>query len=73
MSSNYLGIRFSIDNSYTKQSTPCTGTVQSLQKQKKLICFVLPIKYVHVHPTAAISNIMDTHGTLYNFKIHCDW
>ena len=22
-----MGIRYSIDNSYTKQSTPCTGTV----------------------------------------------
>ena len=44
MSSDYLGIRFSIDNSYTKQSTPCIGTVQSLQKQKKINVFCVANK-----------------------------
>lgn len=58
-----MGIRYSIDNSYTKQSTPCIGTVQSLQKQN-LMCFVLPIKYVHVHPIAAIKQ---HHGYSWDF------
>ena len=45
MSSNYLGIRYSIDNSYTKQSTPCTGTVHAvIAKTKKINVFCVANK-----------------------------